>query len=140
MSPWKKETINLAGVEPSSSSQQTTDMESVMTVYDDTSGILYKEGEILKWGEFYHMFKKSKFSIEVEDPKELQAFRNIKKSGIFRVASHPTMFPCADVISWILKNVNIDNKYIFNIRKEPITSFRPDDLAKRYHLEAGKKS
>jgi hypothetical protein len=38
-----------------------------------------------------------------------------------------------------LKNANIDNRYIFNARKELIASFRPDDLAKCYHLEVGNK-
>jgi hypothetical protein len=51
------------------------------------------------------------------------------------VATHPTIFPCVDAISWILKNVEVDSRYIFNARKEPITSFIPDDLAKCYHLE-----
>jgi hypothetical protein len=139
MSPRKKATIKKMGTEPSNNSQQTTDVESVRIVYDDTSGVLDKEGEILRWGEFYHMFKKSNFSTEAEDPSELQAFRNIRKSGIFRVAAHPTVFPCADAISWILKNADVDNRYIFNTRKEPIASFRPDDLAKCYHLEAGNK-
>jgi hypothetical protein len=32
------------------------------------------------------MFKKSNFSAEAEDSDELQAFKNIRKSGIFRVA------------------------------------------------------
>jgi hypothetical protein len=49
------------------------------------------------------MFKKSNFSVEAEEPDELQVFRNIRKSRIFRVAAHPTVFPCADAISWILK-------------------------------------
>jgi hypothetical protein len=85
------------------------------------------------------MFKKSKFSIEEEDPSELQAFRNIRKLGIFRVETHPAMFPYADAISCILKNVYIDSRYIFNTRKEPIASFKLDDLAKCYHLEVGNK-
>jgi hypothetical protein len=127
------------GVEPSGSSQQTIETESVRTVYDDTSGLLDKDGETLKWGEVYYMFKKSNFSVEAEEPDELQVFRNIRKLGIFRVATHPTVFPCADTISWILKNIDIDSRYVFNARKEPIASFRLDDLAKCYHIEAGNK-
>jgi hypothetical protein len=46
-------------------------------------------GKHLKWGEVYHMFKKSNFSIEAEEPDELKVFKNIRKSSIFRVASHP---------------------------------------------------
>jgi hypothetical protein len=62
VSPRKKETIKLTGVEPSGISKQTTDVESVRIVYNDTSGILDKKGEMLKWGEVYHMLKKSNFS------------------------------------------------------------------------------
>ena len=68
-------------------------------------------------GEVYYMFKKSNFSTEAEEPDELQVFKNIKKSGIFRVAAHPTVFPCADTISWILKNIDINSQYVYNARK-----------------------
>jgi len=85
------------------------------------------------------MFKKSNFSTEAEDPSELQAFKNIKKSRILRVVAHPIVFPCADATSWILKNANVDSRYIFNARKESIASFRPDNLSKFYHIEARNK-
>jgi hypothetical protein len=67
-------------------------------------------------------------------------FRKIRKSRIFRVSAHPTVFPCVDAISWILKNVDMDSRYVFNARKELISSFRPDDLAKFYHIEAANKN
>jgi hypothetical protein len=127
------------GTEPSNISQQTKDVESVRIVYDNASGVLDKEGEILRWGEVYHMFKKSKFSTEAEDPSKLQAFRNIIKSRIFRVVVYPKIFPCVDAISWILKNAYVENMYIFSTRKEPIDLFNPDDLAKCYHLKVRNK-
>jgi len=130
MSPQKKTIMKPARVEPSSSSQQKINTESTRNVYDDTSIIMDKYGDILNWGEVYHMFKKSNFSTEAEDPRELHAFRNIRKSGIFRVAVHSTVFPCAEAISWILKNTDVDNMYIFNTRKESTTSFKPNDLVK----------
>jgi hypothetical protein len=55
------------------------------------------------------------------------------------VATHPTIFPCANSLSWILRNTYVDSIYIFNARKGLIASFRPDDLAKCYHLEARNK-
>jgi hypothetical protein len=54
-------------------------------MYDDTFGLLEKEGETLKWGNVYQMFKKKNFSIDVEDHDELKIFKNIRKSRIFRV-------------------------------------------------------
>lgn len=89
-------------------------------------GLLEKDGETLKWGEFYHIFKKSNFSSKAEDLDELQAFRNIRKSRIFTVSSPPTIFPYTYSISSILKNNYISRRYVYNARKEPIASFRPD--------------
>jgi hypothetical protein len=117
MSPRKKTVAKAIGAKPSSSSQQTVETEIVETVYDNTSGLLEKDGETLKWGEVYYMFKKSNFYVEAEETDELQVFRNIIKSGIFRVEAHPTIFPCADAISWTLKNIEINSRYVCNARK-----------------------
>jgi hypothetical protein len=100
----------------------------VGATYDDTSGILEKQGETLKWGDVYHMFKKSSFSTDAKDQDELKIFKNIKRSGIFRVASHVVVFPYVDAIIWIIKHINLRNKYIFNARGDPIASFQPEDL------------
>jgi hypothetical protein len=117
MSPWKKAAMKAIGVEPSSTSQQTIEVEIVGTIYDDTSRLLEKDGETLKWGEVYYMFKKSKFFVEAKDPNELQEFRKIRKSGILRVATQPVVFPSAGAISCILKNIYINSRYVCNVRK-----------------------
>jgi hypothetical protein len=39
-----------------------------------------------------------------------------------------------------LKKTDVDIIYIFNARKEMIASFRPDDLAKCYHLKDENKN
>jgi hypothetical protein len=84
----------------SASSQQDEDEPEVVgAMYDDTSGLLEKEGETLRWGNVYQMFKKKNFSIDVEDQDELKIFKNIKKYGIFRVASYAVVFPCANSIT-----------------------------------------
>jgi hypothetical protein len=33
-------------------------------MYDDTTGILEKEGDALRWGDVYQLFKKKSFSTE----------------------------------------------------------------------------
>jgi hypothetical protein len=81
-------------------------------------------------GRNISMFKKSNFSTEAEDLNELQVFKNIRKPGIFGVASHPVVFSYVDSITWILKNTNMSNRYICIARKEPIASFRPKYLSK----------
>jgi hypothetical protein len=57
MSPKKKTPMKPAGVEPSGSSQHKVETKSGGVVYDDTLRLLEKEGETLKWGEVYYMFK-----------------------------------------------------------------------------------
>jgi hypothetical protein len=69
------------------------------TTYDDILGLLEKEGETLKWGQIYHMFKKSNLFVKDEDIDELQVLNNIMKSGIFGVATHPLLFLFADFIT-----------------------------------------
>jgi len=101
-------TGKVSRAKPSRISQQAEEVEIVEAIYDDTTGLLEKDGETLKWGEVYYMFKKSNFSTEVEEPDELQEFKNIKKSRIFRVETHPMVFSCTDTISWILKNIDIN--------------------------------
>jgi hypothetical protein len=80
MSLWKKTMSKTLGTEASGSGQQTEGEPKVIgATYDDTYGLLEKDGETLKWGEVYHMFKKSNFSTDVKDQDELKIFKNIKK-------------------------------------------------------------
>jgi hypothetical protein len=72
------------GDDPSSSSQQTVEIESVWTIYDDISVLIYKDGETLKWVEVYYMLNKSNLCIEEEEPDDLQVFREIKKTRNFQ--------------------------------------------------------
>jgi hypothetical protein len=87
----------------------------------------------------YQIFKKSSFSTDVEDQDELKLFKNIRRSGIFRVASHIVFFLYVDFIGWIIKHVNLRKIYICNVRGDPIASFRPEDLEKCYHHDKGTK-
>jgi hypothetical protein len=136
----RRQTSKTLGIRAYGSGQQMEgDPKVIRAMYDDTSRLLEKDGETLKWGEVYHMFKKSKFFIEAEELDELKVFKNIRKSGIFRVASHPVMFPCTDSITWILKNIDVNGRYICNARKDPIASFKPEYLEKCYHIEKGSK-
>jgi len=108
-------------------------------VYDDTVGALEKGGDFLKWGDVYQMFKKQNFLVDAEDEDKLKVFKNIRKSGIHRVATHATVFSCFNAISLTLKHVYLKNMYICNAKGTPIASFQLTDLAKIYNLEKGTK-
>jgi len=68
-------------------------------MYDDTYGLLEKEGETLRWGNVYRMFKKKNFSSNAEDWDEIKFFKNIKKSRIFMVVAYAVVLPCAKSIT-----------------------------------------
>jgi hypothetical protein len=80
---------------------------------------------------------KQSFPIEAEDEDELKVFRYIQKSRLHRVATHTTVFHCADAILWIIRHVDLDNRYILNAKGKPIASFRAYDIASYYQLERG---
>jgi hypothetical protein len=105
--------------------------------YGDTTCLLKKGQDPLKWVDVFKMFKIQEFPINVEEQDELRIFKNIRRSELHRVAAHPAVLPCADAIAWIIEHVDLQNRYILNARGEPIASFQASDLAKYYHLENG---
>ena len=63
----KNKTSNTLGIRAYCSGYQMEgDPKVIIVMYDDTSEILERDGEKLKWEEVYHMFKKSKFFIEAK--------------------------------------------------------------------------
>jgi hypothetical protein len=91
-------------------------------MYNDTSRFLEKEGDTLRWGDVYYIFKKKKFSTDAKDQDELNIFNNFRRSIISRVATRAVVFPCVDTITWILKQVDLGNIYVCNSQGEPIAS------------------
>jgi len=83
------------------------------------------------------MFKNQRSPQEAKDDPNIQIFRNIRKSKLHRVATHATIFPCTNAISWIVWHVDLDNRYILNTKERPITSFQESNIASFYHLEKG---
>jgi hypothetical protein len=75
----------------------------------------------------------------VEDEPNFQTFKNIK-SKLYKVASHETMFPCEKSISWIVKHVDLETRYILNAKIHPITSIEASIIYYCYHLEEIDKS
>jgi hypothetical protein len=59
MSPRKKATSKSQTTKASLSGQQIEDELNIIgAMYDDTYGLLEKEGDALIWGDVYHMLKK----------------------------------------------------------------------------------
>jgi len=104
----------------------------IKTCYGDTNSSTGEE-LVLKWGDIYNMFRDEKYPEVEEEDKDV--FTNIKRSGLHRVAARPPVFPCADVISWIISRVKVDNRRVMAIDDEQVVgSFRPEYIEVYYKL------
>ena len=86
--------------------------KNVRVYYGDTSSDTGTT-PILKWGEIHQMFRTDTYPSVIESDKDV--FQNIKRSGLHRVAARPTVFPCADVISWIVAKVKSKSQLIMSV-------------------------
>jgi hypothetical protein len=76
MSPRKKIVGKVSEVETFRSDEKIEgEIEILRATYDDTSGLIKKDVETLKWGEVYYISKKSNLSTEDEYPEEIQVSR-----------------------------------------------------------------
>ena len=68
-------------------------------IYEDTQCVSSVEPEY-KWGEIYKLISRR----EVPDMglEEESIYANIEKSALMKVATRPKLFPCSEVIGWIL--------------------------------------
>jgi hypothetical protein len=116
----KKATSKALVIEASGSDRHIQDEPDVVGArYDDNSGILEKEGETLKWGDVYNMFKKSNFPTESEDQDEVKILKNIHRSGIFKVTVWNVIFPYVNAINLIIKHSDLGNKCVCNVGGNP---------------------
>ena len=71
----------------------------VEIIYEDTNSVTGAESKF-KWGQIYHILIEKKFpKVGLED---LALYDNILRSGITKVSTRPDIFPCTEVIRWIL--------------------------------------
>jgi hypothetical protein len=124
------QSVDKAPIKEASASRsiQEEDVDTLGPVYDDTKGVIDKYTS-LKWGEFIKCFNNQTFPQYGEDDPDLKMFRNIKRSKLYKVAAHTTVFPCAEAISWIVKHVDLETRFILNAKGHPITSFQASIIA-----------
>ena len=100
-------------------------------IYEDTKEITGVEPEF-KWGQIYHMIKDHTVpDVGLED---ISLYENIRRSGITKVSTRPDIFPCAEVIGWILPQADARTMIMSNIEGKYFSSFTPTYIAKICNL------
>ena len=68
-----------------------------------------------KWGEIYKMIaNQNALDAGFE---ELTIYANIEKSTLMKVATRPELFPCSEVIGWILPRADLTMMILENTSK-----------------------
>ena len=82
--------------------------------YEDTKCIIGVEPEY-QWGEIYRLITHQ----EVPDIgfEEENIYVNIERSSLMKIAMRPELFPCSEVIEWILTNVDVTTMILENVEK-----------------------
>ena len=85
-----------------------------------------------KWGEVYRLITHR----EVPDTgfEEETIYANIERSALMRVATRPELFPCSEVIGWILPRVDVTTMILEDLEKQGYAAYSLGYVSLAYHL------
>ena len=66
--------------------------------------------------------------------EEESIYDNIEKFSLMKVATRPELFPCSEVIGWILPREDVTTMILVNVEGQGYAAFSPGYVALAYHL------
>ena len=101
-------------------------------IYEDTKCISGVELEY-QWGEIYRLITRR----EVPDMglEEEGIYANIERSSLMKIATRLELFPCFEVIGWILPQADVTTTILENVEKQGYVAYSPGYVALDYHLQ-----
>ena len=61
-------------------------------------------------------------------------YANIERSSLMKIATRPELFPCSEVIGWILPRADVTTMILENVDKQGYAAYSPGYVALAYHL------
>ena len=100
-------------------------------IYKDTKCISGVELEY-QWGGIYRLITRR----EVPDMglEEESIYANIERSSLMKIATRPELFPCSEVIDWILPRADVTTMILENVERQGYAAYSPGYVALAYHL------
>ena len=99
--------------------------------YEDTKCIVGVEPEY-QWGEIYILITRREApNIDFE---EETIYANIERSSLMKIATRLELFPCSEVIGWILPRADVTTMILENVAKHGYAAYSPGYVALAYHL------
>ena len=71
--------------------------------------------------------------VSIELSKEV--YNNIIKFGLHRAVVKTPVLPCPDVIEWITRKTDHENRSILNYENKSVASYKASVLNQMYHLK-----
>ena len=103
----------------------------VKYTYEDTKCIVGVEPKI-QWGGIYRLITCREVpGIGFE---EENIYANIERSSLMKIATRPELFPCSEVIGWILPRADVTTMILANVDKQGYVAYSPGYVALAYHL------
>ena len=65
---------------------------------------------------------------------DLSLYENILRSRLTKIATIPKVFPCIDVIGWLLPKIDTVGMIINDEERKPVASFASTFISKAYSL------
>ena len=100
-------------------------------IYEDTKASTRVKLDY-KWGEIYRMIANQ--NVPDAGFEELTIYANIEKSALMKVATRPELFPCLEVIGWIMPRANVTTMILENTAKKGCATYSPAYVSMAYHL------
>ena len=104
-------------------------------IYEDTKATTRVEPDY-KWGEIFRMI--SNPNVPNVGFEELTIYANFKNSALMKVARRPELFPCSEVIGWILPRADVMKMIPKNTVKQGYVAYIPTYVSMAHHLPSPK--
>ena len=66
--------------------------------------------------------------------EELTIYANTEKSTLMKVAMRPKLFPCSEVIGWIMHRTDVTTMILENTTKQGYAAYSPSYVSMAYHF------
>ena len=99
--------------------------------YEETKCITGVKPEY-HWGDIYRLIT----CREVPDIgfEEESIYANIERYSLMNISTRPELFPCSEVIGWILPRADVTTMILENVDKQGYAAYSPRYVALSYHL------
>ena len=104
-------------------------------IYEETKAITGVEPEY-KWGEVYKMI--SIQTVPDAGFEDMHMYANIERSALMKVATRPKLFPCSEVISWILPRAHVTLMILAKTAKQGYVAYSPAYVSMAYNFQQHK--